>query len=280
MPELANLSVWDERDDFALAVAGLISITSWTTITRATIGELSLVVSLERRSDLRSIIRIHGDKAPRRTLALHEVFAAHRTGRFDTCRGPHARRWKLRALVELGFCEPVTVELPELIDAPDTVTRVWNAIAALLSIRWIEEPPGSPCPLSSPWVAAWTGIREGEIRTAKRWLERHGHITRAGTAPGRFGKDTILWEVVRHRDENPRPSSETNPENRIATGLALVEEAVSSLYRAADDAEAMGAAILSAKLRQTAFAFDYSQLAKTLRRTYPTKEPRVHGGAR
>jgi hypothetical protein len=192
---LEDLRVWYANDDFALAVAAVVGIERWTVRTDWRIGGQDVSVSLERRdADLRCFFAVHGGST-RRTLALHEVYGATIMGEIRTLRGPEARRWKLRALVELGFKEAAPVDLIDLHGAPPCAVEVWSAIARLLAIRWLEEQPGSPFVLSAPWFSRWTGLPEATIRTGKTWLERHGHIERTGTCPGSFGKAAILWRL-------------------------------------------------------------------------------------
>ena len=137
--------------------------------------------------------------APRRTLALLEAFTISVTGKLQTVRGPNATRWKLRLLVEAAIIEAAPIMLPDLpASAPGSVVRVWPEIRYLLSIRGLNEPPGSPFPLSAPWFAGWTGGRltESGIVAAKGWLEAHGFLLRAGESPSRGGgKPTVLWNV-------------------------------------------------------------------------------------
>lgn len=193
--ELEDLSRWDTDDDFALAIAKLVGIERWTIPTRCRVGDLPLTLSLERRPDLKSYFKVHNPVAPRRTLALHEAYAATRTGIFRTYRGPEARRWKLRALVELGFKKPAEVHLPQPQNAPANVRRLWQAIMDLLAIRWLEEPTGSPFVLSAPWFSTWSGLPVTTIRIGKLWLERNEYVERAGFCPGSFGKPAILWRL-------------------------------------------------------------------------------------
>lgn len=134
----------------------------------------------------------------RKVLALVEAFFAQTTGLLVArLPGPTMARWKLRMLVEVGQLRPAAVILPTLPPtAPSDAVETWSAIAHLLAIRRIEEPPASPIPLVAPMLSQWSGLSEARVRRGKFWLERRGALVKAGTEPSGYpGRPTQLWVV-------------------------------------------------------------------------------------
>ena len=90
---LADLRIYDMDREFALAIARTVGIDCWTHARQLSIGGVSVELSLEvDESTLISFFAVHSGGLDRRTLALHEVFAATVTGRLSTVAGPEARR--------------------------------------------------------------------------------------------------------------------------------------------------------------------------------------------
>jgi hypothetical protein len=194
-----TLAAWDGRDDFAAWVCERAGLRFEEEEQLLTVGDAKLRLSLWRGDrDGLWIFRVwEGRPESKRTsLSLTEVFAVVVTGLVRDRRGPEGARWKRRALVEAALVAPAKVSLAQLPDdAPQTARETWNLIADLLSIRRLEEPPGTPVALSAPWLSEWSGVSEPTIKAGKAWLERHGFIEHVADAPGSFGRPTFLWLV-------------------------------------------------------------------------------------
>lgn len=203
-----DLAAWDRSPKLAEWLADRLGISGTTggEVSVWEVGEHKLRVSLWLGPDHRHVLWIHSGlptsyRSPldtaRRTLALHEAYAAHVRGKFAALGKPEARRWKLRLLVGAGLVEPADVGdlvmLPQ--DAPASAGETWCVLRHVLSIRRLEEPKEEPFAFSAPWVAEWSGLAESTVCSGKRWLEERGYLVRAGTARGQFGKPTQLWHV-------------------------------------------------------------------------------------
>jgi hypothetical protein len=139
----------------------------------------------------------HSSKQPPTGLALGEVHAIATANQLHLPRGPELGRWKRRALVDAGIISPHPVTLPQLPpNAPRSAQQTWNAIGELLQVRYLVDPVDEPVPLSSPFLAHWSGLPQSTLERGKTWLERHGLITRAGHAPFGWPAPCLLWQIT------------------------------------------------------------------------------------
>ncbi len=193
---------WDAVPQYAavvLALAGLSVEIGPEQHTRIGGEEVWARVWLDKRGS--HVVRLATRVRGRRSLCLTEVYAMQRARDWFRPGRPEQARWQLAALVEVGILEPPSVRLRALpADAPRLVVTLWPYIAELVALRRIREPDERTLPLSAPFLVRWCrkSLTETEIALAKRWLERHGLITRAGAIPSSSParRDTVLWIVA------------------------------------------------------------------------------------
>jgi hypothetical protein len=198
---------WDARTEFGQFVADRAKLGIEVDVTqRWRVGGHELAVSFW--IDMRSIcvLRVHGgwpkaatpdDPVPK-ALCLAEVFAIATTGELEKLRPASLKRWKVRALAEGGFITVPPVSLPRLPDAaPHAAFVTWRAIAGLLAIRRLTDPPGSTVPLKASWLANWSGgVDENTVRRGKYWLQRRGYIKHVDSKNVGKPKPLYLWAVA------------------------------------------------------------------------------------
>lgn len=213
-----TLEAFDQDEAFARDVAALIGIDAdagesvWRT------GDAELTVKLWRGDDDLFVFRLFDGwpepPAPR-AVKLAQAFALATTGTLDLPTGPELARWKLRLLVTLGRAEAAPVALPELPpDAPEAALLTWAVVGQLLTARRLTEPVGEPITFSAPWVARGFALDEALVRRGKRWLERGGYLTRAGTVPSRnpnARRPTQLWRVAEGDDAAQDAQAQAQP---------------------------------------------------------------------
>ncbi len=180
------------------------------------VGEQQLQVAVWPDESLRYVLRIssgwpaaikrHHSQQPPTGLALAEVYAISTAKRLHLPRGPELARWKRKALVDAGIVEPHPVQLAPLPpDAPNSARQTWHAIAGLLQVRFLVDPPDEPVPISSPFLSSWSGMPQSTLERGKRWLEPHGYITRVGHAPFGSPAPCLLWHIA----TSPNPDTRT-----------------------------------------------------------------------
>ena len=152
---------------------------------------------LRIKSGWPAAIKRHRSQQPPAGLALAEVYATTITNQLHLPRGPELARWKRKALVDAGIIEPHPVRLPSLPPgAPECARQTWQAIAGLLQVRFLVDPPDEPVPLSSPFLCSWSGVPQSTLERGKRWLESRGYITRVGHAPFGWPAPCLLWRIT------------------------------------------------------------------------------------
>lgn len=168
---------------------------------------------LRIKSGWPAAIKRHRSQQPPTGLALAEVYASTTTNELHLPRGPELARWKRRALVDAGIISPHPVHLALLPPtAPSNAQETWDAIRGLLQIRFLVDPEDEPVPLSSPFLASWSGLPQSRIERGKHWLEQHGLITRAGNALFGWPAPCLLWRVTtaERAETTPQPDRASN----------------------------------------------------------------------
>ena len=205
-----------DAEGHTLAVAKAVARLAGLPDEPGTPGDLALMdatlgLSIWREPDgSRWLFRVH-DGWPthpaRESLLSAEVFALVRR---RECKLFGARSPLLARMRNLMLIETEAMSAPEVLLAtlPDDTTpdeRVtWDAIGRLLQVRALTETTGEPFAFSSPTMAWVLGVDESVLRRGKHALEQRGLLVRVGTAPGSFGRPTILWHAA---TPDERPSS-------------------------------------------------------------------------
>jgi hypothetical protein len=217
----AELRAFDTRRDVAVALAKIIGVERLGHNCTWLVGSqrLTVCIQVDGRTGRWVVTVIEGwpeSGRPRKTLALHEAYAAFATGKLTRPVGPERERTKAKwdsleaALFKLRFLERAgSVERPNLsfpaipATAPESARKVWQHIHYLLRLRQLGDFFPPEFPLSGWWLAdIWSRggralLTESEAINGRRWLEAHGYLRRVGNRPSRGGgRPTILWVAV------------------------------------------------------------------------------------
>lgn len=143
----------------------------------------------------------------RQSLLPAEVFALvrRRECKLFRKRSPLLARLRNLLLIETGAMPAPEVPLATLPDdgTPDEWVT-WNLIGRWCQARALTEPPGEPFAFSAPTMGWIFGVDEAVLRRGKHALEQRGLLVRTGTAPGIYGRATIVWHASTPEE---RPSS-------------------------------------------------------------------------
>lgn len=132
-----------------------------------------------------------------RSLMLPELYAIADTKQMRTLGPAELKQWGTRAAIEAGLIGPPAPARLALLDGPtEPAVVTWEVIAKKLAIRLLTYPPELPMPITTPRLAAWSGVEENVLRSGKLWLRNRGYIRKVGEVHTGQPRPCDLWEVA------------------------------------------------------------------------------------